>query len=503
MLKGCLGKGRACKLQTGSAPGGTAVACLAAFAVILGIKLCVINYAASATPIGDEWDAGAAFLFKPYVEGILTFSQLFKPQNEHTVFFTKILMLAIANISGYWDVVLQMIVNAIIHAAVAALILASLARATDQAMAGVVMLAGAFLATVPCDWENTLMGFNTHFDLLLLFSILSLFCFYRASAYSARWWLGLLLVLGAQLNMAGGVLALAAAACLCLIQCLLGRRSGRREWEAIAVLGVMIIALIQIVPSLPHHEAIKAHSIAEFFSGFVRFLSWPMAAPFGVLLWIPSLIFCFRMIKEKPDCTDVRWFNVAVLGWVWLIGAATAYSRTQGVVASRYSDWYEVGAFVNIVSAICVTKELRIWGFNCHARTVLTKVLLVLAVPLMIWDIQLALKIDKVRGRLISQSEIVRSYISTKDASILSEDASNLPYPSAARLRDLLDDASVQSVLPGTLTSSAAPWGKIEILKYLLLRGWYLVFGSGVLLFLIAYRQFDALARFGRQEAYR
>ena len=88
----------------------------------------LISYAGSPTPFLDEWEADGALLLEPYIQGDLTLSDLFIPLNEHRIFFTKLLVLLIFNVSGYWDVVLQMIVNSVLDAATVVAIAYALSR---------------------------------------------------------------------------------------------------------------------------------------------------------------------------------------------------------------------------------------------------------------------------------------------------------------------------------------------------------------------------------------
>jgi hypothetical protein len=76
------------------------------FLILLGTRAALIGYAGSPTPFLDEWEADGALLLEPYIQGKLTISDLFIPINEHRIFFTKLLVLLIFNVSGYWDVVL-------------------------------------------------------------------------------------------------------------------------------------------------------------------------------------------------------------------------------------------------------------------------------------------------------------------------------------------------------------------------------------------------------------
>ena len=98
------------------------------FLIVIGARAIVINYAGNPTPYADEWDGEAANLLKPYLHGALTTRDLFRAHNEHVIFFTRLLTLGIFNLSGYWDVVLQMIANAILDAATIVAISYALSR---------------------------------------------------------------------------------------------------------------------------------------------------------------------------------------------------------------------------------------------------------------------------------------------------------------------------------------------------------------------------------------
>ena len=65
------------------------------FLILIGARAVVINYAGNTTPYTDEWDGEAANLLKPYLQGELTIGDLFRGHNEHVIFFTRLLTLAI------------------------------------------------------------------------------------------------------------------------------------------------------------------------------------------------------------------------------------------------------------------------------------------------------------------------------------------------------------------------------------------------------------------------
>ena len=65
------------------------------FLILIGSRAALIAYAGNATPFLDEWDADAAHLLKPYLQGHLTIGDLFYPINEHRIVFTKLAVLSI------------------------------------------------------------------------------------------------------------------------------------------------------------------------------------------------------------------------------------------------------------------------------------------------------------------------------------------------------------------------------------------------------------------------
>src|SRR6266576_6839573 len=53
--------------------------------LLFGIKLWLINFYGNATPVWDQWDAEAKNLYKPFLDGTLSWHQLFAAHNEHRV----------------------------------------------------------------------------------------------------------------------------------------------------------------------------------------------------------------------------------------------------------------------------------------------------------------------------------------------------------------------------------------------------------------------------------
>ncbi|HXZ14553.1 MAG TPA: hypothetical protein VEH77_01010, partial [Roseiarcus sp.] len=280
------------------------------FLVLVGARAEAIRFGGNPTPLGDEWDGDMVRLLQPYLHDDLKLGDLFRFHNEHVVFFTRLTTLAIFKTSGYWDVILQMIVNAILDAATVVALALAFSRVLTGAWAWTAVILSVLLNVLPLSWENILLGFNTHFYLLLALSFAGLWLLAKSPAWSLRWVLGAALAGAANLCMASGALTPAAAAGLHVLQSLRGRRRGMREWLGVAPLIALTIALVAITLGGAGSSELRAHSPGRFLEAFVQLISWPLVPALAVLTIAPSAAFCVLTIADRPPLSDPRWFNV-------------------------------------------------------------------------------------------------------------------------------------------------------------------------------------------------
>ena len=262
------------------------------------------------TPFLDEWDGDAAGLLKPYLQGRLTVGDLLAPFGEHRILFTRLLVLSIFHVSGYWDVILQMIVNAIVNSAAVVAISYALSRVLGGSWAVAAMIVCVAINAVPYGYDAILFGFHTQFFLLNAFSFGSLWLLAGSKAWSPRWAAGVLVAVAAYLSMASGTLTPAAAAAAHLLQTACGRRGGLREALGMATLGAMTVAMLALIPHLPAADPYKSHSLGEFLSAFVQLASWPAHNALGLILFAPSALFFTRALADRPGLSDPRWLNI-------------------------------------------------------------------------------------------------------------------------------------------------------------------------------------------------
>jgi hypothetical protein len=454
------------------------------FLILIGSRAAVINYAGNVTPYTDEWDGEGANLLKPYLQGALTIGDLFHAHNEHITFFTRLMTLAIFNISGYWDVVLQMIANAILDAATVVAISYALSRPLRGAWAPAAMISTALINALPLSYDNILLGFNTHFYLLLAFSFASLWFMADSRAWSPRWALGGLCAIASFLCMASGALTLAALIGLHLAQMACGRRGGVREWFGIAALAAATVVLASLIPHAPSSDVYKAHSLRQFLSAVFELASWPAPPNLGSLMALPSVAFCLRTFADRPALGDTRWFNVAAFGWILTQFLAFAAGRALIPVENRYLDTLLIGLAINMTSFFWLVgssasrAKRKIWPSAALAAW-----LVIVAASLVRPAHPLPGSIDMRRQTAEVQERNLRGYLATGDLSYLAgAPLVDIPYAEAGRLRELLDAPEIRAALPPELLSRAQAPNWVEAFKRIFLAEGYTCLGAGILL---------------------
>jgi hypothetical protein len=464
---------------------------LSLFLVYIGSRAVVINYSGTYTPFLDEWDAEASSLLAPYIQGKLTVGDLFRPFAEHIIFFTRLTTLAVFNISGYWDVELQMIVNAIIDAATVVGISYAFSRVLRGWWAPTAMILSTLVNAVPLTGDSILMGFLTQFYLLLTFSFASLWLLADSRAWSLRWTAGILCAVASYLCMASGALTFAAAMGLHITQMACGRRAGLKEWLGIAALAAATVAAVSQIPHVPETDPYRPHSLRQFLWAFLQLASWPAPAVLGCVVVLPSALFCLRTFVDCPALIDPRWFNVAGFGWVLAQFVALAAGRGGAPIANRYFDTMLIGLAINLTSVFwllgshplplrsrAIGGQSKVW-----ASLALVAWLAVVTASLMHQARHLPGYLSYRRQTAEVQTKNLRGYLASGDTSYLAGvPGVAIPYPVSSRLRELLDMPEIRAVLPPELLSRDAPPNWVEAFKRNFLGHGFTWLGSGIFL---------------------
>jgi len=430
--------------------------------LLLGIKLWLIGAYGNATPFWDQWDAEAAGLYKPFLEGTLGWTDLFAPHNEHRIFTHRLLALALFTLSGIWNPLLQMVVNAVLHIFALGFGIALLTRVIGRNHLPSLLVFSLVLFGVPYAWENTLAGFQSQYYFVLLFSIAGLWLTVTQHPLSARWWGGVVCAMLAFLSLASGIFAFAAAAIIGLVFYAMRLRKTRKQLLAVAILAGLFMLGAVLTPhlSLADHTPLKAASFRQFLDALMAVLGWPLSSKFfsALIRNLPALVFVGVMLWKRPPADDRKWFLLALVVWVLGQSVSIAYGRAVGNLSSRYLDLYALGILVNFACLISIAQDpigkrqgWTITGVSVWVITVLIALGLyagkhIPADPSARHDAQLVQEVN------------TKTYLATGDFNHLKDKPFlHVPYPSSEGLASILASPTVSAILPTNISRPLTP----------------------------------------------
>lgn len=338
-------------------------------ALLLGLiifisKLVLVYEYGGEIPFNDEWDAYAAGIFSPALDGTLTWSEFFQPNNEHRILPTKLLAYAGFKMAGnVWDVRLQQVASLLVQAAVFAVLGAWLGHGWSRSRTPWVWLSLGVVGFLPLAYQNTLWSFQNQFYFLILFTLLAGWGLQADGPRRWRWWLGVLAGAMAVLSMGSGGLAGAA-----LVVLVLGKWINRRQWSRddafTGLVGLMlVVAMLLLRTTVERHGAMAAHHFWIFSLADWRLMSWPwsdfwLAAP---VFWLPWFALVGLLLSRRM-AWQPRAGAILFLGsWALLQMVALAWARGSGLVLaepeSRYQDILALGVLVNLLAGLLLWDE--------------------------------------------------------------------------------------------------------------------------------------------------
>lgn len=444
---------------------------LAFAAFLFGVKLWLIHGYGNATPFWDQWDAEAAGLYEPFLQGRLTWHDLFAAHNEHRILTTRLLGLLLLSLNEGWSPLLEMVVNAALHVAALAVAVGLVAksigdvnRSTSTPTVTAAMLAfTAVLFAVPFGWENTLAGFQAQFYFVLLFGVWSIWLLLRNPAFSAGWWAGAILGVAAYFSLVAGLFAILAVIGTFALRCMVISTTRREVAGAVSLLAIFIAGAL-LTPDIAQHTSPKATSVAQLTGAMAKALAWPSRPSRLSGQWLaalvrnmPWLVFVVVVLWRRTPRTGAQWFLVAMGIWIAVQVAGVSYGRAAEILSSRYLDLHSMALLINFAALVSVLgmasdRWRGLLGCVCAVWLVLV---LVAAYGLLRFDIPANLHGKKASS--LTQEANLRSYLSSGDRSAMQElPPSHLPYPVAERLAGILASAAVRDILPGNLQAPLA-----------------------------------------------
>jgi hypothetical protein len=429
---------------------------LALFLVVVGARLWLVFLYGSPLPILDQWDGEAASVFKPWIDGMLSISDLFRPHNEHRLVLSRLLALGLLSLNGQWDSLLELAANALICGLIAIAVGAALIRLLGHRHRIAVLTGVMFWFSLPYAQENTLWGLQSSFYFLLLFSLLTIWGLLFQPAFSFRWGLGATGAILSCFSMASGFFAALATLGILFVRVLKSRRVTRDVVVTVVFTVVVIGTSLLFHVSVARHESLRAASFTAWLIVFGRCLAWPFCdTPAASLIiyfpvaWLSLCYFTRKATSFAVNRSVPIELLLAAAGWVMLQAAAIALTRAgdaHAPIASRYMDILGFGALVNFSAAMILLFDHPSQPFwRRFTFAIWTLILLVGSAHLSYRQITA----QSGRGAYLRLAEQnVAAYVATSELSYLDAPEQPIPYPDAQRLAMLLDDPSIRRILP-------------------------------------------------------
>jgi SAM-dependent methyltransferase len=426
------------------------------FLGVFSAKLLLMRQNPVTVPYWDQWNGEARALYLPFNECSLTWREMFSQHNEHRFFFSRVLALDLLIANGQWDPRLQQVVNATLHSLVAVLVVAMLWIAQEGRRLSLLLFIGAATFALPFAWENTLLGFQSGFYFLLLFSLLGLWLTTKHSAWTRQWCLGCLCALCGLFTGASGLVLPVALAGVAVLTLLNDRQSWNESRFTLAAAATIFVLGFLIASSpLPYHEVLKAQTVLDFVGALGRNLAWPLVGywQLSLVMWLPVIALLFVLTIRRSKATLLERFIIGLGFWVALQAGALAYGRGAGAPtpAARYQDFLSLGFVANAMAALA--------GLDRLGSGPVTRRIAVCA--LVSWFLVPVVGLHQLVAEAQATVSVWRQYWSAQASSVrrfviagnVAEFTSRrpveqLPFPDAQILAALLREPHIRRILP-------------------------------------------------------
>jgi hypothetical protein len=454
---------------------------LAFIFIVFGAKVVIISNFGSSIPYWDQWDAEADHLYRPWIEGTLRWLDLFANHNEHRIFTTRALGLLLLYLNkGVWDPMFEMYVNAMLHTVALVFLLFLMQKGLQRGTKIAFFFFASLLFALPYGHENTLAGFQSQFYFLLLFSFIFLWAILQFHTAPRLWFPVIAFsAVFSFFSLASGALTIAAGVGTLVIRWLCGIQRTRATLLLIISLSLACATAIYCTPVMPHHAALKAKSLLDLVIAILR-------ATGGGLLYFPVVLFLIKHFQKIRSAKGHTWLVLALCLWVTGQIFALAYGRSSGILSSRYLDLFAIGILLNGYCLLFMLQE-EVTGKLSRNSALVWFVLVAAGLgffsPSMIKDI------ESKKAVCIRNEDNVRGYLATGDYTFLQKAPyDEIPYPDAVRLKSLLDNKTINSILTPVINSNNTRKGlgfyREQSRKVLYIIGSILLF-TGIGLFMV------------------
>ncbi len=427
--------------------------------IAVAARLVYVQMFSSPIPFWDQWDGEADNVLRPWIEGGFGLDELLRAHNEHRIVPTKLVTIALYEMTGRWSNLDEARFTALLYGAIPALLSWSAVadRRERLPLAYVTTLAALVLlfGTLPFSWENVLIGFQSQFYFMVAAGIAAMFL-------AARHHDNLIAIAGvvglsavACLTMASGLITPLVAICVYALACIF--LPGRRWPASLAIAALLSIALLTYAttPQIPQHQMLRPSGLTPFLDALSHMLSWPVNGYHWAMfyLWTPApAVLAWRVLQRRISRTDVA--MAGLYGWSVAQALAIVAGRGEGLIEipSRYVELLIPGLFANAWFALSLLADRT----RLPARMRVPAI----ALPGLFFLVILGGFVDRtpsdyaeLRKRsdaLAVQRENTLQYLRTNDPRVFEEPFFALPYPDHGRLKMVLDTPAIRQALHWT-----------------------------------------------------
>ncbi len=325
-------------------PAGTAL-------IVFAARLREIHLYAGDVPYYDQWIIEAAQIIAPWLDGTLGLGAFFTPHFEHLPVWTRLLAWLQVVLTGRWDPLVQMTVNAGLHTLFIWLAARWVWQTVSPRAAGFVTLVLILGGALPHAWENIAWGFQSQFPLALIFLFLHVRGACTHPPGSRDWWWAQAAALAGLFTLAGMWLAPLAVVAAQLWTGLRDRR-GLAAPIVVTVIGIGLLAAIHWQAPVGGSFAQVVMSPVGFFHSGLHLLGWPSGLPGALaIVQLPWLIHAL-LIRRQTGTVPFDRIIFALGLWSCAQAGALAFARSgdTGDYVSRYGDLLFIGVFAGALA---------------------------------------------------------------------------------------------------------------------------------------------------------
>ena len=462
---------------------------VALFLIVVGAQLWVVQLYGSPLPMWDQWFE-ADWFFRPWVEGHLTWKHFFAPFNEHRILFTRLLDLGVIWLNGRWEPLLQMTVNAFLHAAFVCGLAFCLWDFLGRKNGWLVCFLLAPFFALPYAAENALWPMNSqqYFMSLCWLATLAGLGFGKPGRW--RWWFGLAAAFMSLFTMASGLFAPVTVGGLMILRAVKHRRMERDNIITLVCCLAVIALGLALRVAMEEDRPLRAHTLMEFTSALMRNLTWPFFRAPEMVCLIPLPLAFLVALYFRPNFPEPRAaeFLLALGLWSGLQSAGLAYGRANYgdiIPASRYMDVLNIFVIASLFATRLLSQSRSRGRFPEWTGILWPLVFagIIFFGLCRISQIVVDNLLIPTRAMTLAEEERVETFWATGDGRDFLERPTVRPNPELA-LR-LLRDTQLQTILPAAcLPPVSRPMpGRFAVISQWLLRNAVTILTTGLLLF--------------------